>query len=182
MTTRPMSTERNSTTGDRKLAKAFGLDGDGWMKHANPASVWTRFTVVSLFALAVWSRDWIGIWSLIAIGLAIVWMFVNPLLFKVPRSTRNWASRGVLGERIWVDRDKVELPEQFRSRAASLVANGYSTIGMGLLAYGLVDLNVLATVTGILIVHGGKAWYIDRMTLLFADMKSRNSEYASWDY
>ena len=88
----------------------------------------------------------------------------------------------MLGERIWVDRDKVALPEQFRSRAASLVANGYSTIGMGLLAYGLVDLSVLATVTGILIVHGGKAWYIDRMTLLFADMKGRNSEYASWDY
>ena len=105
-----------SSTGDRKLAKAFGLEGDSWMKHANPASVWTRFTVVSLFALAVWSRDWIGIWCLIPIALSIVWMFVNPLFFKEPRSTRNWASRAVLGERIWVDRDKVELPEQFRSQ------------------------------------------------------------------
>ncbi len=171
-----------SSTGDRKLAKAFGLEGDSWMKHANAASVWTRFSVVSLFALAVWSRDWIGIWCLIPIALSVVWMFVNPLFFKEPRSTRNWASRSVLGERIWVDRDKIELPEQFRSRTPALVANGYSTIGMGLLAYGLVDLNVLAAVTGILIIHGGKIWILDRMSLLFADMKSRNSEYASWDY
>jgi len=37
---------------------------------------------------------------------------------------------------IWVDRDKIDLPEQFRSRAASLVANIYSTIGMGFLAFG----------------------------------------------
>ena len=171
-----------SSTGDRRVAKAFGLEGDSWMKHANPASVWTRFTVVSLFAVAVWSRDWIGIWCLIPIGFAIAWMFVNPLLFKEPRSTRNWASRAVFGERIWVDRDKIDLPEQFRSRATSLAANGYSTIGMGLLAFGLVDLNVLATVAGILIIHGGKLWYMDRMSLLFADMKSRNGEYASWDY
>jgi hypothetical protein len=171
-----------STTGDRKVAKLFGLEGESWMKHANPASVWTRFSVVSLLALAIWSRDWIGIWCLIPIGLSIAWMFVNPLLFDVPESTRNWASRSVLGERIWVDRDKVELPEQFRSQAASLVANGYSTIGMGLLAFGLIDLNLLAVLTGILITHGGKAWYLDRVQLLFAQMKDRHPEYASWDY
>jgi hypothetical protein len=170
------------STADSKIAKAFGLEGEGWMRHANPASVWTRFSALSLLALAIWSRDWIGVWCLVPVALAIVWMFVNPLFFKPPKSTRNWASRSVLGERIWVDRDKIELPEQFRSRAASLVANGYSTIGMGLLVYGLVDLNILATVTGLLITHGGKAWYLDRITLLFADMKGRNPEYASWDY
>jgi hypothetical protein len=38
------------------------------------------------------------------------------------------------------------------------------------------------TVTGILIVHGGKAWYLDRISLLFADMKGRSAEYASWDF
>ena len=171
-----------ASTSDRNLAKLFGLEGESWMRHANPASVWTRFSVVSLLALAIWSRDWIGAWSLIGVGLAMAWMFVNPLLFKVPRSTRNWASRAVLGERIWVDRDKIELPAQFRSRTASLVANTYSTIGMAILAYGLIDLNLVATVTGILITHGGKAWYMDRMALLYAEMKGRNAEYASWDY
>src|SRR3712207_8046089 len=35
--------------------------------------------------------------------------------FPPPRSTRNWASRGVFGERIWADRNAVDLPEQFRS-------------------------------------------------------------------
>jgi hypothetical protein len=169
-------------TRDGKIAKLFGLDGENWMRHANPVSVWTRFTVLSILALAIWSRDWIGAWSLIGVGLAIVWMFVNPLLFKAPRSTRNWASRTVLGERIWVDRNTVDLPEQFRSPAAALIANAYSTIGMGILAFGLVDLNLLATVTGILITHGGKAWYLDRISLLFAEMKGRSDEYAAWDF
>jgi hypothetical protein len=170
------------STGDSKIAKLFGLEGQSWMRHANPASVWTRFTVLSILALAIWSRDWVGAWCLIGVCLAIAWMFVNPLLFKAPKSTRNWASRAVLGERIWVDRNTVDLPEQFRSRAAPLIANGYSTIGMGILAFGLVDLNLLATVTGILITHGGKAWYMDRISLLFVEMKGRDAEYAGWDF
>ena len=171
-----------ASTGDSRVARLFGLKGDSWIRHANPASVWTRFTVVSVLALAIWSRDWIGAWCLIGVALAIVWMFVNPLLFKAPHSTRNWASRTVLGERIWVDRDQVDLPDQFRSPAAAWIANAYSTIGMGVLAFGLVELNLLAVLTGILITHGGKAWYLDRVSLLFADMKHRKAEYAAWDF
>ncbi|HET7519171.1 MAG TPA: DUF6653 family protein [Actinomycetes bacterium] len=91
------------------VAKLFGLEGDGWMRHANPVSVWTRFAVLPLLALAIWSREWIGWWSLAAVALALVFMMVNPLLFPPARSTRNWASKGVLGERIWSDRSKVEL-------------------------------------------------------------------------
>jgi hypothetical protein len=40
----------------------------------------------------------------------------------------------------------------------------------------------VATITGLLTTHGGKAWYLDRVTLLFAEMKGRSPEYASWDY
>jgi hypothetical protein len=182
MTTEAATTEARASTGDRRIAKLFGLEEQSWMRHANPASVWTRFTVLSILSLAIWSRDWIGAWCLIGVALAIGWMLVNPLLFRAPKSTRNWASRAVLGERIWVDRNTVDLPEQFRSRAASLVANAYSTFGMGVLAFGLVELDLLATVTGIVITHGGKAWYMDRASLLFAEMKGRRAEYAAWDF
>ena len=62
------------------------------------------------------------------------------------------------------------------------MANSFSGLGLALLAYGLFDLDVLATVSGILITHGGKAWYLDRMVLLFADMKTRDPKYAAWDF
>ena len=169
-------------TADSRVARAFGLKGDAWMRHANAASVWTRFSVVSLLAIAIWSRDWIGIWCLVPIALAVVWMFVNPRIFGPPRSTRNWASRSVLGERIWVEEDRDRLPEAFRSKTTSLVANTYSGVGLALLAYGLIDLDVVAAVAGIAITHGGKAWYLDRMVLLFAAMKDRDPKYALWDF
>lgn len=163
------------------VTKLFGLEGDGWMRHANPVSVWTRFAVLPLLALAVWSREWIGWWSLAAVALALVFMMVNPLLFPPPRSTRNWASKGVFGERIWTERAKDELPAQFRSRVLWATYAG-QVAGMALLVYGLVELDLLAVVSGVVMAQIAKAWFIDRMVLLFEDMKARDPEYASWEY
>src|SRR4051794_8466517 len=54
-------------------------------------------------------------------------------------------------------------------------------IGLVPLVYGLVQLDVTTTVLGLLIVQGAKFWYLDRMVLLFDDVKHR-PEYAAWDY
>ena len=54
-------------------------------------------------------------------------------------------------------------------------------IGLVPLVYGLVRFDVIATLTGLLIVEGGKVWFLDRMVLIFEEMKTRNAEYASWE-
>ena len=151
------------------------------MRHANPRSVWTRFSCLSVLVLAVWSRVWIGWYSLIPITIALGWSFANPLLFGVPASTRNWASKAVFGERIWADRKTVSVPVQFRSRVPHL-ANVYSSIGMAMLVFGSIVLDVKLVVAGVVVVHGGKLWYLDRMVLLFEDMKQRHPKCASWEY
>ena len=161
--------------------KLFGLEGDNWMRHANPVSVWTRFAVLPLLALAVWSREWIGWWSLAAVALAQVFMMVNPLLFPPPRSTRNWASKGVFGERIWTERATVELPPQFRSNVLQ-VTYAIQVAGLAVLVYGLVRLDLVEVVTGLVILQTAKAWFIDRMVLLFEHMKAGNPDYAAWEY
>jgi hypothetical protein len=163
-----MRTSEQSMTGgttfDAKLAKAFGLKGDAW-----------------LLAISIWSREWIGWWSLIPIALSLVFMMVNPLLFPKPSSTTNWASKGVFGERIWADRNKVQLPEPFRSPAVANVTYAFQLIGTAVLVYGLVALDVWAVISGIVIVQCTKASYIDLMVLLFEDMKGQ-PEYAAWEY
>jgi hypothetical protein len=176
------SPQAAKVTTDTKLARLFGLQGEGWERHANPVSVWTRFAVLPLLALSIWSRDWIGWWSLVPIALSLVFMVVNPLLFPKPASTRNWASKGVFGERIWADRNKVKLPDQFRSSQVPNVTYLFQLVGMAVLAYGLVELDLLAVVTGLVIVQCAKAWFIDRMVLLFEDMKTHNPTYAGWEY
>ena len=165
----------------KQYAKLFGLEGEKWMRHANPWSVGTRFAVLPMLALSIWSRDWIGWWSLILITLSVVFLMTNPLLFPPPRSTRNWASKGVFGERVYANRAEVEIPPQYQSRVP-VVANAISAVGMGTLAYGLVVLNPLAVVAALVIQQTAKSWYIDRMVLLYEDMKARDPEYAHWEH
>ena len=176
------SSQTAKVTTDTKLARLFGLQDEGWLRHANPWSVWTRFAVLPLLAVSIWSRDWIGWWSLIPIALSLVFMVANPLLFPKPTSTRNWASKGVFGERIWADRNTIQLPDQFRSSRVASVTYLFQVVGMAVLAWGLVELDLLAVVAGLVIVQCAKAWFIDRMVLLFEDMKTRNPEYAAWEY
>lgn len=165
----------------KKLSGVFGLKDENWMRHSNPASVWTRFSVLPLLVVSIWSRKWIGRRFVVPLGLSIAWLFANPLFFKPPRSTKNWASKAVFGERIWVDQDRSELPDQFNSVMPN-VASAYQAVGLAPLAYGLSKLKVGPTVGGVLIVQGGKLWYLDRMVLLFDEMKTRSAEYARWEY
>jgi hypothetical protein len=165
----------------KKVSGAFGLKDENWMRHSNPASVWTRFSVLPLLVVSIWSRKWIGRRFVVPLGLSTAWLFANPLLFKPPRSTKNWASKAVFGERIWVNSDRSDLPDQFNS-VMPTVASAYQAVGLAPLAYGLSKLRLGPTVGGMLIVQGGKLWYLDRMVLLFDEMKTRKPEYARWEY
>jgi hypothetical protein len=168
-------------TSEARVARLFGLKGDNWLRHANPVSVWTRFTVVSLLALSIWSRVWIGWFCLVPIALTLVWMMVNPLLFPEPRSTRNWASKSVFGERLWSERTSRTLPPQFTARVLN-VANLLSSAGLLVLAYGLWKLELVPVLAGIVLAHTGKSWYLDRMVLLFDDVKQRDPAVAAWEF
>src|SRR3712207_1291265 len=88
----------DAVTTDARRARLFGLRDYTWPRHANPASVWVRFAVLPLIVLSIWSRRWVGRRSLLPLGASLVFTVVEPLLFPPPRSTRNWASRGVRAE------------------------------------------------------------------------------------
>lgn len=163
-----------------RVSKAFGLNEDTWMNHANPWSVYTRYLGGPLLIMALWSRYWLGWYCLIPIGVVILWIFINPLVFPKPKSTNNWASKGTFGERIWLKHKEVGIP-QHHLRVANLLTI-VSSVSLPFLAYGLYFLHAYATLTGLVIMLLGKSWFIDRMVWLYEDMKNVNEEYKSWEY
>lgn len=164
---------------EKQIASLFRLTEENWMKHANPWSVWTRYSVLPVIILAFWSRIWIGWWCAIPVAISLAWMFFNPILFDKPVSTNNWASKSVLGERVWSNRDKIDVPENHKTMPKIL--NGISSIGMLLSIVAIVMLSVWMAVFGVALAYIGKSWYLDRMVWLFEDMKSR-PEYSQWLY
>jgi len=87
---------------EQKLASFFKLNDTTWQQHANPWSIWTRFIILPLLTLAIWSREWIGIYCWIPIVLILVWTWINPRAFGKPKTNRHWSSKSVMGERVYL--------------------------------------------------------------------------------
>lgn len=152
---------------EKAFEKLFGLDDETWLRHANPASVYTRYTVLPSIVVAVWSRVWIGRYFLVPLALALVWTFLNPRLFGKPKSTDNWASKSVLGERIWKERAAYDIPR--RKVVQIRILNGIQVLGLPPLAWGLYTLDFWMAMTGFVLLNLGKSWFLDRMVWLLEE-------------
>ena len=150
------------------------------MHHANPWSFWTRFTVLPLLILAIWSRVWLGWWAFVPIAAAVLWMWLNPRIFPKPQSTKNWASKGVFGERVWLNRNQIPVPLHHRTLPNLLSV--VSAVGMVFVIWGVSAIAIWPTLLGATVVYLSKLWFIDRMVWLYEDMKNVEPEYRSWLY
>lgn len=149
------------------LLRLFLPNKDSWLRHANPWSIWSRFATLPFIVFAIWSRVWIGWYCLIPLLLLIVWVVVNPTLFKPPENFDSWGSKAVLGERAYMRRSDVAIPKHHNQPIRIL--NILQTLSGLVLAIGLWDLNLYLTIHGLTSVYLTKMWFLDRMVWLYAD-------------
>ena len=97
----------------------------------------SRFTVLPLFALAVWSRVWIGWWAVLVVALVCVWAWWNPRAFPPPSSTDTWAAKGTFGERVFLNRKALPIPDHHFDVVTAGWAIGHLTDPAYLAAIGL---------------------------------------------
>ena len=163
---------------EKKVAALFQMDDETWRRHANPWSVWSRFTVAPLLILACWSRVWLGWWALVPVAVALLWTWGNPRLFASPETMDSWAAKGVLGERVWMNRDEVPVPAHHQTVPHMLSAA--SAVGTGFVIYGVIVLALWPTIFGWMLMSLAKLWFVDRMAWLYEDMKDATPAYQEW--
>ncbi|MEM6587941.1 MAG: DUF6653 family protein [Pseudomonadota bacterium] len=150
----------------RGAERLMGMSDAVWARHANPWSCYTRFTVLPLLVLAIWSRAWVGPWAWVFVACVLAWNWLNPRVFPPPSSLDNWASRGVLGERVWINR-RSEVRAHHKRWAFVLTV--LSVPGIVFLAFGLWQLRLDWTVFGMVLTALPKVWFVDRMVWLYQD-------------
>lgn len=165
-------------TVEQAIARFFRMDERNRRRHSNPWSVYTRFTMIPLMGLAVWSRVWLQWWSLVPIVVVILWIWLNPRILPEPKSTTKWASKVVLGEWVWMRRNVVSVPVHQRLLPNLLSVAG----GIGFLMFlaGLLLLHLWTAILGGVIAFMAKMWFADRMVWLYEEMKDATPEYKSW--
>ncbi|MDC0659111.1 hypothetical protein N6L27_13985 [Leisingera sp. SS27] len=154
------------------------MDDAAWARHANPWSVYSRMSVLPLMTLAIWSRIWLGWVALLPVLLVLLWTWLNPRAFSRPAGTDNWASRGTFGERVFLNRVQVPVPQHHVKWAMGLA--WVSGIGVLPWVFGLWTLNPGITLAGLTLMIGGKLWFVDRMVWLYQDMQEKHPDYARW--
>lgn len=126
-----------------------------WERHANPWSGWTRVLSMPLLALGLYLHNF---WIL---GIVLVWLIINPILFSKPRDTNNWMSKGVLGEQLYY-RDgakfKKDLPTLLNVLNVPLFAA---------FLYLSWQQELVAMIIACLLTMTIKFWFIDRMVAVY---------------
>ena len=154
----------------RGAERLMSMDDAIWRRHANPLSVWTRMlTALPLLVLAIWSRVWLGAAALPLIAAAVAWIWINPRLFAEPDRFDSWASKGVLGERIFLEH-RDDLPDT-QVRAAH-VLSWMSLPGALVMIWGLWTLWWEGAVFGALLTALPKIWFVDRMVWIFEEWRA----------
>ncbi|UGA53461.1 DUF6653 family protein [Vibrio sp. VB16] len=143
------------------------MNDDSWAKHSNPWSVYTRFTILPLISVSFYSQHWIGSYSWLLVLASFIWIWLNPRLFKAPKQTDNWASRGTFGERIYLNRAVCAIPTHHQK--ATNVLQCLSALGMMPFLYGLYSLDIWVLIIGNIWIILCKAWFVDRMVWVYMD-------------
>jgi hypothetical protein len=144
----------------RTLARLHGLDAGGWERHANPWSVWTRVPILPAAALVLLARETLGAWTWVMIAGLAGWALVNPRAFPPPASTASWASRAVLGERLWLEQGRP-------ADGAIRLSLALSAAGLLPLAWGIVRLSPTVALVGLAITLAGKFLFLHYMVRRF---------------
>lgn len=125
-----------------------------WARHSNAWSGWTRVLSMPLIGVGLYLH------SFVILGVAIVWLVINPLVFPRPKNVDNWMSRGVLGEQEYFKDGK-----KLRYDVPTLLNILNIPVFVAFLYYGWHQ-NLEALVLAGFLVMTLKFWFIDRMSLL----------------
>jgi len=162
----------------KSIAALFRMDDETWERHANPWSVWTRVATWPAIMLVLWSFHWWGAWSLLPLAIVIGWLALNPRAFPPPASTKSWAARAVMGERVYMRSEEHPIPIYHRN-AATLLSIG-SALGALIMMAGLLTREPTAFLAGGVTTFLCKLWFVDRMVWLYEDMSKEVAEYRDW--
>lgn len=161
-----------------RIADVMGMSDAVWRRHANPWSVWTRFTCMPLLVLAIWSWSWIGWWSALPILVALIWTYLNPRIFSEPKDFDSWGSLGVMGERIHIYRPKDVAAHHHRPVTWLTWA---PLLGLVPLIWGLIILDLWMVVFGTALSMVLKMWFVDRMAWIAREWRDAGNDWDALD-
>jgi len=159
--------------------RLMSMDESSWQRHSNPLSVYSRFSILPLFTIALATRELLGWWTLVALMLVSLWTWLNPRLFAAPKTTNNWASMGTFGERVYLHYKNEGLIPEHHLRACKKIVL-LQIVGLPFWFYSLYAMDFALMILSTAWLMFTKTWFVDRMVWLYQDVKDLKPAFQSW--
>lgn len=169
--TQPVSLENG-------LARLFNMNEATWERHASGWSVWPRMAILPVLLASIWSFTWLGWWAALPLAGVLVFTWVNPRLAPIPKSTNTWHAKATFGERVWLNRNNILIPDKLENSATIL--SWIAGVGFLAAVAGAYLNNIWLVGLGMVITYAGKLLFLNVMVKLFEEMKDTDPKYASW--
>ncbi|MEZ5924885.1 MAG: DUF6653 family protein [Hyphomicrobiaceae bacterium] len=98
------------------------LEDRRWAGRSHPWCVYTRLAAALALIVAITTHRSLGVQALIPIGVCLFFIIINPFIFPAPKDKTRWATRSVLGQRLWRRRENPGWDVPSISRVASALA------------------------------------------------------------
>jgi len=150
-----------------------------WLQPANPVQTVLRLFAPALLAAAIWSHASFGAGTAWAAAAAVIALLMtSPLIFPKSARPASWISRAAFGERIWLNRMSVPVPQA--EHHAALVLTLVSLGGAGIGLWGAFSANMWLAATGVMVSLIARMVFFDRMAALYGMMRDAHPLYRFW--
>lgn len=159
--------------------RVLGMNARRWQRHASPLSVYSRMATLPVLILAIWSHTWIGAGlAVLATSVVLLWLWLTPRLFPAPTTPHSWAAKATFGERVWLNRLVVPIPQD--DARTALILSLVIAVGFLVAMLGALQTNLWLALTGLIVTYAGKLTFLDRMVSLYERMQNAHPLYRFW--
>ncbi|MEL6582687.1 MAG: DUF6653 family protein [Pseudomonadota bacterium] len=151
-----------------RVAEFFGLDDEGWERHANPWSVYTRFAIFPALTLVLLQWGVWGWWTVLPVAALLIFTKINPRLFPAVQRNSGWCWAAVMGEKVWLSAD-ARIP-QIRLHWAGVLSIA-QVFPVAIWLIGLIFLWPWVAIVGMLGTLATKLLFLDQMVKLYREVE-----------
>lgn len=76
-----------------------------WAGRSHPLCVYSRLAAALALIVVLTTHRSLGVYALVPVGICLFFILVNPFVFPAPEDDKSWATRSVLGQRLWRKRE-----------------------------------------------------------------------------
>ncbi|MCV0427617.1 MAG: hypothetical protein K5905_19325 [Roseibium sp.] len=144
-----------------------------------PASTYAKIVAPALITAAIWTKIWLdtAFTVMLVVGVLLL-LFRLPKLLPNRRWTGNWAEKASFGERIWLNRPLIPIPQEINHRLSVLHLVFWAGVLIAIL--GAFTSSPILSGTGLLVGYATQAVCLRKLIDLYELMKDKAPLYRFW--